>query len=198
MKQVLVAYMKKFTDLGEDAINAMVKDVVVEAFRKGTVLIAQGEIPKACYFVLEGIVRKYAVDEEGIETTYDFYTDQQSIVIFYESDIERESPYSIACVDDCVLAVGDLETQATAFQNHEALIPMTRMMIEENVDQLQETYATFLRKSPEEKVQLLIDERPLLLERVPQYQLASYLGIAPESFSRIKRRLERSHIKAVE
>ena len=151
MKQVLVTYMKKFTDLGEEAISAMIEDVVVKAFSKGTVLIEQGEVPKTCYFVLEGIVRKFAIDEEGVETTYDFYTVQESIVIFYGNDSERESPYTIACVDDCVLVVGDLETQTSAFENHDALIPMIRLMIEENVDQLQEAYASFLRKSPEER-----------------------------------------------
>ena len=55
--------------------------------------------------------------------------------------------------------------------------------------ELQDTFASFIRMTPEERVKYMLGKRPELFTRVPQYQLASYLGLTPESLSRIKKRL---------
>ena len=67
---------------------------------------------------------------------------------------------------------------------------MTRKMIEENFANVQDEFATFIASTPEERFKTLLIKRPQLIDRVPQHQLASYLGITPESLSRIKKRLE--------
>ena len=67
---------------------------------------------------------------------------------------------------------------------------MTRKMIEESFGNVQDEFATFIASTPEERFKTLLLKRPKLIDRVPQHQLASYLGITPESLSRIKKRLE--------
>jgi CRP-like cAMP-binding protein len=63
------------------------------------------------------------------------------------------------------------------------------MAVEEELGKSQESMATLLLLSPEERYLHLLNTRPELLDRVPQYQLASYLGIKPESLSRIRKRI---------
>ena len=76
------------------------------------------------------------------------------------------------------------------YTKHTQLEIMTRKMIEENFGKVQEEFATFIASTPAERLKTLLLKRPELIDRVPQHQLASYLGITPESLSRIKKRLE--------
>lgn len=64
-------------------------------------------------------------------------------------------------------------------------------MIEQDFGTMRADFSSFLSSTPEERYQALVRNRPELLTRVPQYQLASYLGVKPESLSRIKKRLEK-------
>ncbi|MEZ4951136.1 MAG: hypothetical protein R2784_17385 [Saprospiraceae bacterium] len=66
---------------------------------------------------------------------------------------------------------------------------LCRVSVEEEFRKQQEALAAFITSSPEDRYLNLLENRPDLLMRVPQYHLASYLGVKPESLSRIKKRL---------
>lgn len=134
----------------------------------------------------------------GVETTYGFISEQQSIVILYNKDSDGISPYTVSCLEDCVMIVGDPEQEQADYEAHPELEAMTRLMMQDDMDRKQDELESYIRKTPEAMVKHIMDSRPELLTRVPQHQLASYLGMTPESLSRIKRRLERSHLKAVD
>ncbi|WP_105619080.1 Crp/Fnr family transcriptional regulator [Vallitalea okinawensis] len=190
MRDILIQYMKRFTDFSEDALKSIVADVPIEEFKKGTILLHQGEVPKKCYFVLKGCVRQFAVDETGKETTYNFFAEEQGVTIFNQHTKDKASKYSLSCLEDCVLVVGDLSITEDMYDKHSGLESMTRMMIEENIGEIHDNFAVFMASRPEERYKALLEKRPNLIQRVPQHQLASFLGITPESLSRIKRRLE--------
>ena len=61
--------------------------------------------------------------------------------------------------------------------------------MEEMMGNQQELLIRFVSTSPKERYLQLLQERPSLLARVPQYQLASYLGVSPETLSRIRKRI---------
>ena len=188
MKDVLIQYMKRFSDLSESELRKLTIDLPVATFKKGTILLQQGEVPDKCYFVLKGCVRLYGVDENGNENTFNFFTEEQSVTIFNHHTPDKVSPYSLSCLEDCTLIVGDLSTEQEAYDMHPALEELTRKMIEEDLGAMRDDFSSFISSSPEERYQNLMEKRPDLINRVPQYQLASYLGIKPESLSRIKKR----------
>ena len=189
MKDKLLDYMKEFTQLDDAALKKIADDVPIATFLKGTVLLEQGDIPSKCYFVLDGLVRKYGITEEGNEITYDFYTKNQAVAIFGAQLTEKPSNYTLVCAEDSVLVVGDLDDAEDVYQEHDGLENMIRNMMESMMGELQEHHAVFISSSPEERYRYILENRPTLINRVPQHQLASYLGIKPESLSRIKRRI---------
>jgi CRP-like cAMP-binding protein len=65
------------------------------------------------------------------------------------------------------------------------------MMIEQDLGKANENLDAFITSSPEERYLNLLDKRPELLQRVPQHQIASYLGMTPESLSRIRKRVSK-------
>lgn len=193
MENILFKYMTRLTSLSEEEQQAIVNEILIEQFKKGTVLFKQGDVPTKCYFILKGCVRQYSIDEEGREVTSNFYTEEQAITIFNHHKQDKSSDYTFTCVEDCEMVVGDLDKEVDMYTKYTQLESMTRRMIEENFSQVQEEFAAFIASSPEERFKALLRKRHSLIDRVPQHQLASYLGMTPESLSRIKKRLHSSH-----
>ncbi|AZS18001.1 Crp/Fnr family transcriptional regulator [Paenibacillus lutimineralis] len=189
MRSILMKYLAKFTTLSEEEQQAIIDDICVVEYKKGTILIRQGDIPTKCYFVLKGCIRQFSIDEAGKETTSNFYTEEQAASIFNYYRQDRSSPYTLACLEDCVLVVGNLDMEQDMFSKYAQLETMTRKMVEENLGEVQDEWSSFISSTPEERYKALMRRRPDLAERVPQHQLASYLGMTPESLSRIKRRI---------
>ncbi len=91
------------------------------------------------------------------------------------------------------MVVGDLAVEKDMYHKYGQLESMTRTMIEEKFGQVQDEYVAFIASTPEERFKALLRNRPDLIDRVPQHQLASYLGITPESLSRIKKRVHKDN-----
>ncbi|TLS51356.1 Crp/Fnr family transcriptional regulator [Paenibacillus antri] len=189
MKNVFYKFMSRWTSLNEEDQRAIVDEIHIEEFKKGTVLFKQGDAPTKCYFVLKGCVRQYTIDEDGREVTSNFFTEEQFIAIFNHHKPDKSSDFTFMCVEDSVMVVGDLNTEQDMYNKHPQLELMTHRMIEEFLSQVQEEFAAFIASTPEERFKTLLMKRPSLIDRVPQHQLASYLGITPESLSRIKKRI---------
>jgi CRP-like cAMP-binding protein len=188
LKDILINYMKRFTEIPDSELTSIAEDVDLQSFKKGTILLHQGDIPEKCYFVLKGCIRQYSVDEEGRENTFNFYTEEQFIAIFNHHSEDKTSRYSLGCLEDCVLVVGELSPDQGAYDANPAMEAMIRKMIEANVGEVNDSFARFVASKPEDRFKVLLQNRPDLIDRVPQHQLASYLGITPESLSRIKKR----------
>ncbi|SMG50968.1 Crp/Fnr family transcriptional regulator [Paenibacillus aquistagni] len=190
MKDILLKYLDQYTSLHEQQKQEILDELQIAAYKKGTVLLRQGEIPAKCYFVLQGCVRQYSIHPDGKEATSQFYTEEQAIAIFHSHKQDKASEYTIQCLEDSVLVVGDLALEMDMYKKHDQLALMTRKMIEERFGQMQAEYAAFIASTPEERFKSLLHKQPRLIERVPQHQLASYLGMTPESLSRIKKRVQ--------
>ncbi|RAN91463.1 cyclic nucleotide-binding protein [Bacillus sp. SRB_28] len=190
MKEILMKYMTNLTTLSEEQRRMIVEELQIEEYKKGTVLLRQGDVPSKCYFVLKGCVRQHCIDESGKEVTSNFYTEEQAIANFNHHKQDKLSPHTLTCLEDCLVVVGDLYSEKDMYKKYSQLEEMTRQMIEYNFGEVQEELTLFITSTPEERYKSLLQKRPHLIDRVPQYQLASYLGITPESLSRIKKRLK--------
>ncbi|MED0938479.1 cyclic nucleotide-binding protein [Bacillus cereus] len=191
MEEILKQYMQKLTTLSEEEQHMILSELQIEEYKKGTVLLRQGDVPSKCYFVLKGCIRQHCIDETGKEVTSNFYTEEQAIVNFNHHKQDKSSPHTLTCLEDCLVVVGDLHSEKDMYKKYSQLEEMTRQMIEYNFGEVQEELSLFIASTPEERYKSLLQKRPHLINRVPQYQLASYLGITPESLSRIKKRLKR-------
>lgn len=190
MNSILFKIMNKYTSLSEEEQQDIVKNILIEEYKKGTELLRQGDAPSKCYFVLEGCIRQYSIDEKGKEVTSNFYTEEQAFGLFDDHEPEKSSEYTYICLEDSVLVVGDLKTEKDMYKKYDKLESMTRQMMKENLGKVQDEFAAFIASTPVERYKAILRKRPHLINRVPQHQLASFLGITPESLSRIKKRVD--------
>jgi len=189
MTDLLNQYLERFTTLGPKERENILRELDIRQYVKGTTLVEQGEVSSTCYFVLRGCVRQYAIDEDGNENTSEFYNEEQAVASMNRRDPDKGSDWYLTCLEDCVLVVGDLAAEKGMFERHAQLESMVRLMMEEYLARMQREFAAFIAAAPEERYRKMLRERPNLTERVPQHQLASYLGMTPESLSRIKKRI---------
>lgn len=188
MNNKLVEYIAQFPSLNEEETKAIAEKITVRTFSKGTILLKEGEIHDKCYFVLKGCVRQYYL-VDGEEKTTAFFTEEQSVVSFANYTARMPSNHYLSCVEDCTLIVGDFQIEQAMYEQFPKLQAITRAMMEQDFGRTQEALARFITSSPEERYVNLLATRPELVQRVPQHQLASYLGVTPESLSRIRKRV---------
>ena len=75
------------------------------------------------------------------------------------------------------------------YQNYPQLIELAHILIEAERSKYQEMLISYITDSPEQRYNNLVKYRPELIQRVPQHHLASYIGVKPESLSRIRKRI---------
>lgn len=189
-EQVLVDYMAQIAPLSDAEINTIFEMVKIRAHKRGKVLLREGQARNICYFVLQGCVRQYYL-VDGLEKTTNFFTEGQPVNTSGFPFENKPSKSFLVCNEDCILIEGRPEEEQAFFDKLPRLEMFNRLGVEMELQKSQESFSEFIIKNPEERYLSLMETRPELLDRVPQYQLASYLGIAPESLSRIRKRITR-------
>ena len=188
MKEEFRTFISNFPFLKTDEVEIIVEHTVVKEFKKGTVLLKEGTIFKECYAVIRGCVREYYI-KEGLEKTTAFFTEGQSVNSFSSYTNQVPSKHFLECSEDCLLTVGNQSLVDQMCERIPRLTEFIKNEVEKDAGELQERMASFMTSSPEERFADLMNNNPSLMNRVAQHQIASYLGVTPESLSRIKKRV---------
>jgi CRP-like cAMP-binding protein len=186
-KNELELFLDGFPALAEHKPQLM-EELQTIAFPKGSLLIREGQALNYCYFVLKGCIRQY-VNDNGMEKTTNFFTEHQGVVSFSAGPENLFSDHYLECLEEGILIRGEMNGGEAMLEQIPALRGIIGKMIEADLGRAQEELKRFILLSPEERYAYLLQHRPELVARVPQKYIASYLGIAPESFSRMKRRM---------
>ncbi|UTW62431.1 Crp/Fnr family transcriptional regulator [bacterium SCSIO 12741] len=186
MTQEIIQYLSQYVDLSEELIQSIEQSTLVQSFPKGTLLLKEGEKADHSYFVLKGCIRSYKSPGYN-ERTLDFFTEMQiAVPLTYGED--RPSPHYLECLEDTLVTVSTPEIESEGFAKHPEFESLCRIMSEKFLNENQQDFLEFRQASPEERYLNLQRNRPNLLQRAPQYQIASYLGMTAESLSRIRKR----------
>ncbi len=187
MQDILFDFIAKYMVLTESEKKAIVGLNIFRNYKKGSVLLKEGQLSTDGYFVLKGCIRSYFM-LDGEEKTTEFYTEMEGITPHCALN-NKPSDYFISCVEDSIVTVSNPEMEARMFESFPRFETLCRRLSEELLAKKQSSFDEFKTSSPEQRYLNLIGTRPDLLLRVPQHQLASYLGITPQSLSRMRARI---------
>jgi CRP-like cAMP-binding protein len=188
MENLLHVFLAEFTELTAADRAAVAEQLTVRRFPKGHLLLTSGAVADRCFYLLEGCIRQYQL-QDGVEKTTNFFTERQAVVSFASYLHQKPVNHYWECLEDCLLIEGDLKAEADMYEQFPPLQLITRAMMAEDLGQIQEERAAFITSTPKQRYLHLLERRPGLIHRVPQHQVASYLGVTPESLSRIRRRI---------
>ena len=187
MKNILFDFISKYISLTEDEKNAILSLDLFRTVKKGTILLKEGQNSKEEYFVLKGCIRKYYIID-GEEKTTAFFTEMEGLTPHCAIN-NAPSEYFVSCVEDTILIVSNADMGVEINSKFPKFEIMCRILSEELLAKQQINFDEFKTSSPEQRYQNLLKNRPDLIQRVPQHQLASYLGIKPQSLSRLRTRI---------
>lgn len=188
MSQSLLDSIEKFVQVPEEEKGLILSFLKEKVYPKHTMLLRSGEVAHHVYFVLEGILHQYYLDELGNERSChfalenNFVTDLESFSQQTRSASSIQALTTVRCFTISCTAIVELMKLSTAFSE------FLRLLMENVAFESIKRTKSFLSSSPEQRYETLLQERPEIVMRVPQKYIAQYLGIAPESLSRIKKR----------
>lgn len=187
MEELLFGFISKYISLTEGEKQAILDLDLFRSVRKGTVLLKQGQHSKEGYFVLKGCLRTYYVIE-GEEKTTAFYTEMEGITPHCVIT-KQHSDYYVATTEDSIITVSNPDMETEIFEKFPKFETLCRLLSEELLAKEKINFDDFKTSSPEQRYLNLLEKRPDLIQRIPQHQLASYLGIKPQSLSRLRARI---------
>lgn len=189
MNQILFDFISKYVTLTDEEKNAILSLDIIRSVKKGAILLKEKQRSKDSYFVLKGCLRTYYLIGDEEKTTA-FYTETE-ILTPHATISQTPSESYIDCVEDSTILVANTDMEAEINARFPKFETMCRLLAEERLAQQQLDFDAFKNSSPEERYLSLVEKRPDLLQRVPQHQLASFLGITPPSLSRLRARLSK-------
>jgi CRP-like cAMP-binding protein len=176
----------QFTDQEAELLVASVQIITA---KKGTFLLKEGQVCQHNYLLVQGCVREFQY-KNGEEKTTTIYTEGQSIESLISYQNHTPARHSWECLEDCILTT----SSRADTERLNKMVPRTQEVCREKSEEQLGTYqahmADYMASTPEERYLHIVQNRPDLLDRVPQYYLASYIGVSPETLSRIRARLK--------
>lgn len=187
MTNILFDFMSKYISLTEDEKNIILSLDIFHSVKKGTILLKEGQRTKDSYFVLKGCIRAYYVLDSEEKSTA-FYTEMEALTPPCVIN-KTPSEYYISCIEDTILTITNSDMEAEINGKFPRFETLCKILSEEKLAKQQINFDEFKTSSPEQRYLNLLQKRPDLIQRVPQHQLASYLGIKPQSLSRLRARI---------
>jgi CRP-like cAMP-binding protein len=175
-----------------EAMGRLVATGRVTTIPKGVALLRAGEVAEFLFFIETGLLRYYYIDAEtGDERTGQFF-DEGDVVTDAASFLTGASAtQTVEAVEASTIFTIPRAALLRAYDEDHAIERFGRKMVEGGFLGSQRRAANLLNLSPDERYRHFIEHRPGIARRVPQYLLASFLGITPESLSRIRGRMVR-------
>lgn len=187
MENLLFDFIAKYVSLTEEEKNALLSLDIFHTVKKGTILLKEGQKSNQSYFVLKGCIRSYYIID-GEEKTTAFYTEMDALTPHCVLN-KTASEYFISTVEDSILTISNAEMEEEINGKFPKFDIMCRKLSEELLAKQRIDFDEYKTSSPEQRYLNLLQKRPDLIQRVPQHQLASFLGIKPQSLSRLRARI---------
>lgn len=180
--------MAALTSLSEEEKRAIEISFPIKTYQKGSYLLKTGQIAHNAYYVIEGCVREYEI-VEGEEKTTAFYTENQSVINFHSMTNSSPSKINFVCAETTTVSVLNADKEEQLYRQYPRFEKFCRSGMEQMMGEKQMLLSDYIVLKPEQRYLKLLKDRPKLINRVPQHQIASYLGIKAETLSRIRRRI---------
>lgn len=158
-------------------------------FKRNEFILKAGEIPKFSIFVLKGCLRQYIVNEKGEESIVYFAEERHWIGDLPCMRSKTISNFNFQAIEECELLTISADNWEQAFTKFPWWTEAHLTGYQKWASLLQQQMADLHTKTGEIRYLNLLKAKPGLFQRVPQHFIASYLGISPETLSRIRKKI---------
>lgn len=193
MIESMFTYIEGFLPLPEENRQQCRAYFQPAVFPKHTVIQAAGTVPAYHNFVVSGLLRNYFINEKGEEVTTDLNEGPRFFTSYQHFMARTPSPETIVCLSDCeLLRIDRAGVDALMAVGGEVIREFTMLLMQQSWQKEKERLQDRSTLSAKQRYLKFARQHPQLMQQVPLQYIASYLGIKPESLSRIRRKLNAS------
>lgn len=189
--QLILQNIAKHIMLSPEEQLLFLSKVSTQQFKAKSILLNSGDICKYSYFVNSGILRSFNINDHIVEHVLNFATEGYWIGDMYSLLSQKPGNLFIEVLEDAEVVFLSKENQELLYKEIPKLERFFRILIENSLVANQERLMDNLSLSAEERFEKFCGKYPTLIQKVPQKQIASYIGVTPEFFSKMKARLLR-------
>ena len=186
MYEKLIANLSRYTTLEKHEVQIIQSHFSIKRFRKHQFILQEGDVARYETFIVKGLTRTYELDEKGHEHIIQFGVEDWWVGDLYSFLTQTPSGFNIDCIEDTdVLRISkqqldQLYIEVPKLERH------FRILIQNAFIASTKRISSTLRLSAAQRYAEFIKTYPEIEKRVPNHQIASFLGIKPQSLSRIR------------
>ena len=186
---LLLANIARHVSLTPEEQQQVLSLTVQKSYKAKTILLKSGEVCTTSYFVLRGILRSYTIDENGVEHVVSFACANWFIADMYSFLSQRPGHLYIEVNEDADVIEILKQNQEKMYQHVPKMERFFRILVENSLVANQQRLIDNLSFTAEARYDKFLHKYPDLAHHLPQKQIASFLGITPEFFSKMKARM---------
>jgi len=188
MSSAFISHIKKHVALTGDEELLVNAHVRVLTIKKKAWLLTEGQICRSNFFVEKGCLRMYYITDKGTEQITQFALENWWLADYMSLTMQKPSPFFIQAVEDVQVVVLDQHKQEELLQQLPKMEHYFRVMMQRAYAAMQMRVKYLHDFSKEEAYLQFTSLFPGFVQRIPQYMLASYLGLTPEYLSEIRKK----------
>ena len=193
MTETLAEHIRRRIELTDAELNEFLSCFKLLKVRKRQFIIQPGFIAHHKNYIVKGAFRAYVVNDEGQDHTIQVSIEDWWISDYNSYVFQKPATMFVEALEDSVILQIQYNDEARLKQEHHSFETFFRIMAERSMAHMQRRIITNLTKNAEERYKEFEAQYPEIVRRMPQYALASYLGMSTEYLSRLRnKRLKRT------
>tara|TARA_R110002050_G_scaffold193214_1_gene328102 strand:+ start:5545 stop:6141 length:597 start_codon:yes stop_codon:yes gene_type:complete len=193
--QNFTKYLKAKANIPEPEFQLLIKKVKFKNIEKGELLLRPGEICRHSFFVEKGLLRSFTVGNSGKEHIIQFGSENWIVSDRSSTFFNEPSDLFIDAIEDTKVVLINSDFIEAASEISSSFRHYNQMALQNHIRHQQKRINLLLSASAEARYLNFIQLYPDLTLRVPQWMIASYLGITPESLSRVRKELAHKNFR---
>ena len=188
-------YFQSKANLTDEQFLLISTTLQFKTVEKATILLHQGDICQYSFFVSKGLLRSYTIDETGKEHIIQFAPENWIISDRSSFYFNEPSELFIDVIEETEIVCIDINFLNSAAEISAAFRQQDTIALHNHIRQLQKRVNLLLGATAEQRYLDFITIYPSLTLRIPQWMMASYLGVTPETLSRVRKELAKRNFK---
>ena len=179
-------FLEKIVKLEQSELTIIADLFEVKQLKKKEYLATYGEFSRQIGFVQNGVLRAFHQNNTGEQYNKTFFTENNFVGAYSSLVTGQKNLINIQCLTDCTLLLADYKSFTTLYEAYPKIERLARILAEQFFVQKEKREIELVTLEAKERYAIFQQEHPNLEQRIPQYHIASYLGITATQLSRIR------------
>lgn len=185
--QDLIKIIYRHPDLSQEDLDRLAQAHTPVSFKKGELLLKEGDTAQEYYLLQEGLVRAFVYDYNNTEITTEFFVEQEIVIVPSSLFQQVPSRENLQAVTDCRLLKITFEDFQKLFHDIKGISEWGRYWFSHQLFSMKQRSLEIITETATDRYLKLLKEKPDIIKYAPLKYIASYLGITDSSLSRIRR-----------